>query len=160
MCRCLRGSKGASSVPSETATQSSLLFCQNSCDPHWLQKERVIVGEEAYSRSRSAPVSSRKSVFETPPCVAKAAPCALRHIEQWQCVVPRSSELSSYCMPPQRQLPRCRGSVICSRPHQLSFNRSSTERFLRQSFRHPLASHRPIHQKTETMTFNYFCFDG
>ena len=22
------------------------------------------------------------------------------------------------------------------------------------------ASHRPIHQKTETMTFNYFCFAG
>ena len=52
-------------------------------DPHLGQKLRVPFGDERKRRANLSPRTNRKCSGAAPPNVAKAAPCAFRHIEQW-----------------------------------------------------------------------------
>lgn len=55
----------------------------NSCDPHWEQNNLSRFGEDRYELRCSDPRTCRVSVATTA-LVENAAPCALRHMVQWQ----------------------------------------------------------------------------
>ena len=66
-----------------TMTSGALVRLMNSCEPHLEQNcFRRFLDEANSERSFSPEISS--DAAGTAAFVEKAAPCALRHIEQWQ----------------------------------------------------------------------------
>jgi hypothetical protein len=67
----------------------------NNCDPHLEQKHLRRLEDDSYSAIIAAPdVTVREPVGMTE-FVENAAPCALRHMEQWQCsAIPSGAVIS------------------------------------------------------------------
>jgi hypothetical protein len=61
------------SLPSRAAT---------ICEPHWLQKYRVLPGEDSKPLSRSSPLIQLKRSRGTLVTVENADPCVLRQVRQ------------------------------------------------------------------------------
>lgn len=88
-----------------TITSGRFVLRMNSWEPHFGQKHLRRFGEDSYSEIASAPRVMRKAGVGTTVLVENAAPCALRHIEQWQCSANVKGAAISKRMAQQRQLP-------------------------------------------------------
>ena len=66
-----------------------------SCEPHLQQKHFWRFADDWYSLMDSAPDVTMKASVATSALVENAAPCAFRHIEQWQCSAVPSGALIS-----------------------------------------------------------------
>jgi len=82
-CSMCRRAQGAAFVTWISPGQR--LDWKNNGDPQRVQKLRVAAAEDWKRPIRSAPVSTTQRSWATPNHVTNAAPCARRHIEQWQC---------------------------------------------------------------------------
>lgn len=68
-------------------------ICTSSCqrtgnfEPQRGQKVRSSAEDDANPRTLASPRVKRNALAGTPTNVLNAVPCALRHSEQWQCVI-------------------------------------------------------------------------
>src|SRR5258706_3669704 len=77
-------SGSVSSVPAGMMTWSPCSSTTGMLEPQILQNARMLPGDDSKRSTRWNPLSQRKSCPSACTKVPKAAPCTLRHIEQWQ----------------------------------------------------------------------------
>src|SRR5207253_2305255 len=96
---------GVPSIEPRVTTVISGRFVRrmNSCEPQREQKHLRRFGDDSYSDSMSAPDVMRRASVATTVLVEKAAPWALRHIEQWQCSANANGAAIWNRIDPQRQ---------------------------------------------------------
>ena len=94
-----------------------------SWEPHFEQNNFSRFADDLYDERLSAPTMDKAAVG-TKAFVEKAAPWALRHIEQWQFSAWVISVEIEYLTEPQRQLPvSMRRCVLCGLTFELSRER-------------------------------------
>lgn len=82
-CRTGRASGSPSIVPKVmTVNSGPLRRRMNNCDPHFEQKHLRRFADDSYSEMKAAPAVTVRAAVGTTEFVEKAAPCALRHMEQ------------------------------------------------------------------------------
>ena len=84
MCPCGWRLGSSSELPSGRNAMAPSNESTGTTAPQTEQNERGLPGDGGYRVTRSSPRSQRKPRASPPAKVANAAPCALRHLEQWQ----------------------------------------------------------------------------
>src|SRR6185503_2220916 len=95
ICACGRNPRSPSRLPAGAIAMPASGNSIGATEPQLRQCERTPCVDDVYSATESSPRSQRKPKCEAATNVANGAPCCLRHIEQWQCIIAVNGPSSS-----------------------------------------------------------------